>query len=54
LGRRKSRIKHEESEEIGEVRRAMDGSKMTGAVENGMEPRINLKVKPSIKLKRSI
>ena len=54
MGAEESRMKHEESEEIGEVRRAMDGSKMTGTVENGMEPRINLKVKPSIKLKRSI
>ena len=31
-----SRMKHEESEENGEVSRTMDGSK-TGAVENGRE-----------------
>ena len=36
-------MKHEKSEETGEVSRTMDGSKTTGAVENGMEPTINLK-----------
>jgi len=36
-------MKHEESEETGEVSRTMDGSKTTGAVENGMEPTITLK-----------
>ena len=38
-----SRMKHEESEENGEVTRTMDGSKTIGAVENGMEPAITLK-----------
>ncbi|RLF26724.1 MAG: hypothetical protein DRN14_06410 [Thermoplasmata archaeon] len=30
-------MKHEESKETGEVSRTMDGSKTTGAVENGRE-----------------
>ena len=36
-------MKHEESEETGEVSRTMDGSKTTGTVENGMKPTITLK-----------
>jgi len=52
MGVEESRMKHEESEETGEVSRTMDGSKTTGAVENGMEPTITLK--GSIKQKRSI
>jgi len=43
MGAEESRMKHEESEETGEVSRTMDGSKTTGAVENGMKPAITLK-----------
>ena len=52
MGAEESRMKHEESEETGEVGRTMDGSKTTGTVENGMKPAITLK--GSIKQKRSI
>jgi len=43
MGAEESRMKHEKSKKTGEVSRTMDGSKMTGAVENGREPTINLK-----------
>jgi len=43
MGAEESRMKHEESEETGEVVRTMDGSKTTGAVENEMKPTITLK-----------
>ena len=52
MGAEKVIMKHEESEENEEVSRTMDGSKTTGAVENGREPTITLK--GSIKQKRSI
>ena len=43
MGAEESRMKHEKSEETRKVGRTMDGSKTTGAVENGMEPTITLK-----------
>ena len=48
MGAEESIMKHEESEEIGEVVRTMDGSKTTGAVENGMEPTITLKLRVAL------
>ena len=52
MGAEKVIMKHEESKKTREVSRAMDGSKTTGTVENGMEPTIT--IKGSIKQKRSI
>ena len=40
-------MKHEESEETREVSRTI-GSKRTGAVENGMEPAITLKLRVAL------
>ena len=48
MGTEESRMKHEESEENGEVIRTMDGSKTTGAVENRMKPTINLKLRVAL------
>jgi len=41
-------MKHEESEETGEVSRTMDGSKTTDVVENGMEPTITIKLRVAL------
>ena len=43
MGTEESIMKHEETEETGEVSRTMDSSKTTGTVENGMKPTITLK-----------
>jgi len=45
MGAKESRMKHEESEEAGEVSRTIDGYNTTSAVRNGMEQAINIKLR---------
>ena len=48
MGTEESRMKNEERKEASEMVRAIDGSKTTSAVANGMEPAITLKLRVAL------